>query len=232
MNFLRGIVEMNSKQIAGEKACEFIQDGMVVGLGTGSTAYYMIQKLGDRVADGLNVTGVVTSKATEELAKERNIPLMDLNEVGEIDLTIDGTDEVDGLFRGIKGGGGALLFEKLVAQASKRSIWVIGEDKVVETLGAFPLPVEVVPFGYKQVERQLEMNGYKPVLRHHEDGSVYLTDSENYILDLHMGAVTNPEELNTWLNNLPGVVENGLFLNYATSIVIGYSNGNVEVRDK
>ncbi|MBC1801178.1 ribose-5-phosphate isomerase RpiA [Listeria booriae] len=223
---------MNSKQIAGEKACEFIEDGMVVGLGTGSTAYYMIQKLGDRVAEGLQVTGVVTSKATEKLAKERNIPLMDLNDVGEIDLTIDGADEVDGSYRGIKGGGGALLFEKLVAHASKKSIWVVGEDKVVETLGAFPLPVEVVPFGYKQVERQLEERGYKPELRHFEDGSIYLTDSQNYILDLHIQAIENPEELNDWLNNLPGVVENGLFLNYASSIVIGYSDGHVEVREK
>ncbi|MBC1512162.1 ribose-5-phosphate isomerase RpiA [Listeria booriae] len=223
---------MNSKQIAGEKACEFIEDGMVVGLGTGSTAYYMIQKLGDRVAEGLQVTGVVTSKATEKLAKERNIPLMDLNDVGEIDLTIDGADEVDGSYRGIKGGGGALLFEKLVAHASKKSIWVVGEDKVVETLGAFPLPVEVVPFGYKQVERQLEERGYKPELRHFEDGSIYLTDSQNYILDLHIQAIENPEELNDWLNNLPGVVENGLFLNYASSIVIGYSDGRAEVREK
>ncbi|MBC1898016.1 ribose-5-phosphate isomerase RpiA [Listeria booriae] len=223
---------MNSKQIAGEKACEFIEDGMVVGLGTGSTAYYMIQKLGDRVAEGLQVTGVVTSKATEKLAKERNIPLMDLNDVGEIDLTIDGADEVDGSYRGIKGGGGALLFEKLVAHASKKSIWVVGEDKVVETLGAFPLPVEVVPFGYKQVERQLEERGYKPELRHFEDGSIYLTDSQNYILDLHIQAIENPEELNDWLNNLPGVVENGLFLNYASSIVIGYSDGHAEVRGK
>ncbi|MBC2369183.1 ribose-5-phosphate isomerase RpiA [Listeria booriae] len=223
---------MNSKQIAGEKACEFIEDGMVVGLGTGSTAYYMIQKLGDRVAEGLQVTGVVTSKATEKLAKERNIPLMDLNDVGEIDLTIDGADEVDGSYRGIKGGGGALLFEKLVAHASKKSIWVVGEDKVVETLGAFPLPVEVVPFGYKQVERQLEERGYKPELRYFEDGSIYLTDSQNYILDLHIQAIENPEELNDWLNNLPGVVENGLFLNYASSIVIGYSDGHAEVREK
>ncbi|MBC2148175.1 ribose-5-phosphate isomerase RpiA [Listeria booriae] len=223
---------MNSKQIAGEKACEFIEDGMVVGLGTGSTAYYMIQKLGDRVAEGLQVTGVVTSKATEKLAKERNIPLMDLNDVGEIDLTIDGADEVDGSYRGIKGGGGALLFEKLVAHASKKSIWVVGEDKVVEALGAFPLPVEVVPFGYKQVERQLEERGYKPELRHLEDGSIYLTDSQNYILDLHIQAIENPEELNDWLNNLPGVVENGLFLNYASSIVIGYSDGHAEVREK
>ncbi|MBC1335486.1 ribose-5-phosphate isomerase RpiA [Listeria booriae] len=223
---------MNSKQIAGEKACEFIEDGMVVGLGTGSTAYYMIQKLGDRVAEGLQVTGVVTSKATEKLAKERNIPLMDLNDVGEIDLTIDGADEVDGSYRGIKGGGGALLFEKLVAHASKKSIWVVGEDKVVETLGAFPLPVEVVPFGYKQVERQLEERGYKPELRHFEDGSIYLTDSQNYILDLHIQAIENPEELNDWLNSLPGVVENGLFLNYASSIVIGYSDGHAEVREK
>ncbi|MBC2175673.1 ribose-5-phosphate isomerase RpiA [Listeria booriae] len=223
---------MNSKQIAGEKACEFIEDGMVVGLGTGSTAYYMIQKLGDRVAEGLQVTGVVTSKATEKLAKERNIPLMDLNDVGEIDLTIDGADEVDGSYRGIKGGGGALLFEKLVAHASKKSIWVVGEDKVVETLGAFPLPVEVVPFGYKQVERQLEERGYKPELRHFEDGSMYLTDSQNYILDLHIQAIENPEELNDWLNSLPGVVENGLFLNYASSIVIGYSDGHAEVREK
>ncbi|EUJ31951.1 ribose-5-phosphate isomerase A [Listeria cornellensis FSL F6-0969] len=111
---------MNTKQIAGEKACEYIQDGMVVGLGTGSTAYYMIQKLGERVAEGLNVTGVVTSKATEKLALKRNIPLMDLNDVTEIDLTIDGADEVDAVFRGIKGGGGALLFEKLVAHASKK----------------------------------------------------------------------------------------------------------------
>lgn len=152
---------VNQKKIAGEKACEWIKPGMVVGLGTGSTVYYTIEKLGEMVQAGLNIIGVATSEQTAEQARKSGIPLKSLNDVLEIDVTIDGADEVDREFQGIKGGGGALLREKMVAEASLLNIWVVGEDKLVPTLGKFPLPLEVIPFGWKQVKRTLEKKEFK-----------------------------------------------------------------------
>ncbi len=215
---------MNEKQLAGEKAAEYVKEGMIVGLGTGSTVYYTIMKLGERMKDGLNIKGVSTSSSTTKLAGELGIPLIPLNEADRIDLTIDGADEVDKEGNGIKGGGGALLFEKMVAAASDSIIWVVSSNKLVEKLGAFPLPVEVIPFGYKQIEKKLAGRGIKSELRQ-KDGEVYKTDSGNYILDLHMGTIANPDELDQWLNGLAGVVENGLFNGMANRVIAGKDGG-------
>ncbi|EUJ21430.1 ribose-5-phosphate isomerase A [Listeria aquatica FSL S10-1188] len=178
---------VNMKKLAGEKACEEIKEGMVVGLGTGSTTFYAIEELGRRVSAGLKIRAVATSKKTEELASERLIPLVSLNEVHEIDLTIDGADEVDSFLNGIKGGGGALFREKMVALHSKRNLWVVDETKLVQELGAFPLPVEVLPFGYRQVEKELVALGFHPRLRNaFNSKEPFITDNGNYIFDLSL----------------------------------------------
>ncbi|HET7577639.1 MAG TPA: ribose-5-phosphate isomerase RpiA [Bacillales bacterium] len=205
----------NEKKAAGEAAAAYVENGMIVGLGTGSTVRYTIEKIAERIkAEGLQIKGIPTSRATEELAKELGIPLVSLGEIDGIDVTIDGADEADGNLNGIKGGGGALLFEKIVASFSKRNIWVLDSRKKVEQLGAFPLPVEVVPFACPVVLRTLESEGMNPVVREN-NGERFVTDSGNWIVDLHLRNIDEPEQLETWLNLLPGVVENGLFLNRA-----------------
>ncbi|EPC4754340.1 ribose-5-phosphate isomerase RpiA, partial [Listeria monocytogenes] len=171
---------INQKKIAGEKACEWIKDGMVVGLGTGSTVYYTIEKLGEMVNNGLHITGVATSEETSKQAQNLGIPLKSLNDVAEIDITIDGADEIDTDFQGIKGGGGALLREKMVASASLKNIWVVSEEKLVRNLGKFPLPIEVIPFGWKQIERTLEKEHIQTILRRQSSGEIYVTNNGNY----------------------------------------------------
>jgi len=222
---------MNTKQIAGEKAAEFVKDGMIVGLGTGSTVYYTILKLGERVKEGLKITAVSTSTSTTKLAEKIGINIVPLNEVNYIDLTIDGADEVDASLNGIKGGGGALLFEKLVAVASKKTIWVVDESKIVSTLGKFPLPIEVVPFGYHHVFNKLKNLGYNPAIRKDNDNQYYMTDGHHYIIDLFMESIDNPNELEKTILWIPGVVETGLFLNIADTIIVGKEN-SVEVINK
>ncbi|EUJ39259.1 ribose-5-phosphate isomerase RpiA [Brochothrix campestris] len=223
---------MNGKQAAGERAVDYIKDGMIVGLGTGSTVFYFLQALAKKVAEGLQVTGVVTSMQTAALAKELNIPLMDLNEATTIDVCIDGADEIfvaDGSVYGIKGGGGALLFEKLVAEAAQQRIWIADESKTVTQLGAFGLPVEVVQFGYQQLERALAKRGYNPVLRRSADETPYLTDSGNYILDLQFEPITEPLALATELKHMTGVVEHGLFNQMTEVTIIATATGAVSV---
>ncbi|MGO4370684.1 ribose-5-phosphate isomerase RpiA [Paenibacillus sp. MCAF20] len=220
---------MDGKKLAGEKAAAYVENGMVVGLGTGSTVYWTIMKLGERVREGLQIQGVPTSRRTEELALELGIPLLDLAEVDEIDLTIDGADESDGELSLIKGGGGALLREKLVASVSRRFIVVADESKWVESLGKFPLPVEVVPFGWELTSRQLGKLGCDPVLRMAGD-EIYLTDNGNYIIDCHFGVIKDAKSLSETLNKWPGVVENGLFVNMAERIVLGFTDGSVGER--
>lgn len=219
---------MDSKQRAGEKAVEFVESGMTVGLGTGSTVSYTIRKLGEKVKEGLEIRGVSTSQRTTELAKEAGIELVSLNDVTRIDVNIDGADEVDPDFNGIKGGGGALLYEKLVADLSRLVVWVVTEEKLVDTLGAFPLPIEVVPFSYRQVLRKLEKKGLRPILRM-KDGAVFQTDAGNHIIDLHVGRIGDPCALHRELKLMSGVVETGLFLDMAHVLVIG-GKDTVEVR--
>ncbi|EAD3286884.1 ribose-5-phosphate isomerase RpiA [Listeria monocytogenes] len=223
---------MNQKKIAGEKACEWIEDGMVVGLGTGSTVYYTIEKLGQMVNNGLHITGVATSDETTKQAEKLGIPLKSLNDVTEIDVTIDGADEIDTNFQGIKGGGGALLREKMVASASLKNIWVVSEEKLVRTLGEFPLPLEVIPFGWKQIERTLAKEQIQTNLRKQSNGEVYVTNNGNYILDIVNQSFTDAEMWQEKLAQIPGVVEHGLFLDYVDVIICGKANGETEIIKK
>lgn len=222
---------MESKKLAAEKAVEFVKDGMIVGLGTGSTAYFAIQKIGQKVKEGLSIRAIATSNQSEELAKELGIPLLPFAEIDEIDVTIDGADEVDANWNLIKGGGGALLREKIVAAATKQLIIIVDESKLVEELGKFPLPVEIIPFGYEMTLRKLQKLGAEPVLRKAGD-EVYVTDNGNYIADCHLGSIAQPEELHRMLNLIPGIVDNGLFIDMAAVVIAGNADGSVRQLEK
>ncbi|MEH7386078.1 ribose-5-phosphate isomerase RpiA [Bacillus sp. JJ1521] len=202
---------MNEKKEVGEKAIDYIKDGMVVGLGTGSTVFYTITKLGELVQKGLSIKGIPTSKETEKLANEVGIPLISFDEVEQIDVAIDGADEVDPNLNLIKGGGGALLREKIIANAAKTFIVVADPDKNVSKLGSFPLPVEVLPFGVEMTKKKIQELGLSPHLRQ-AHGNPFRTDNGNYILDCRFTDRTNLKELERELNLVPGVIENGLFL--------------------
>ncbi|NMM51048.1 ribose-5-phosphate isomerase RpiA [Paenibacillus aquistagni] len=223
---------MNGKQLAAEKAVEWIEDGMVVGLGTGSTAYWAIQAIGRKVAEGLSIRAVATSIPSEELARELNIPLIPWSEITSIDVTIDGADEVDGDYHLVKGGGGALLREKITAYASKCMIVIVDENKLVKQLGAFGLPVEVVPFAWEMTAKHLEKLGCKAIRRSHSDGGVFITDNGNYIMDCHFGSIQDAPELEQKLQHIPGIVEHGLFIGLADRVIIGYEHGTVKVRER
>lgn len=218
---------MNTKKLAAERAVEAIEDGMTVGLGTGSTAYYAIEKLGQRVKEGLHIRAVATSKRSEEQALELGIEIVPFAEVGRIDITIDGADEVDGSLQLIKGGGGALLREKIVAARSDKMFVIVGEDKLVDTLGAFPLPVEIVPFAYEWTMDALKELQLNPELRM-SDGEPYVTDNGNYIADCHGVSIADPASLHASLNAIAGVVENGLFVDMAHTVVVGRENGGID----
>lgn len=217
---------MNLKQLVGIKAAEFVEDGMIVGLGTGSTAYYMVEEIGRRMREeGLKITGVTTSSGTKAQAERLGIPLKSIDEVPVVDLTIDGADEISADFQGIKGGGAALLFEKIVASYSKQTIWIVDGSKMVDQLGRFPLPVEVIPYGSQQLMRLFKEKNYQPVLRQTETGETVVTDSGHYIIDLHLERIEDPEKLATYLDQLVGVVEHGLFLNMVSKVVVASENG-------
>lgn len=219
---------MELKQLVGIKAAEYIKDGMIVGLGTGSTAYYFVEEIGRRMKEeNLDIIGVTTSIRTQEQAEGLGIPLKSVDEVSHIDITVDGADEISDDFQGIKGGGGAHLYEKIVAEHSEQIIWIVDDSKMVEKLGAFPLPVEVVKYGSQQVFHRLEAKGYKPEFRKNEAGSLYQTDEENYIIDLHLGVIEDPIALGTELDQMVGVVEHGLFLNRVNLVLIGTAEGVV-----
>lgn len=212
------------KEKAGRQAANYITDGMIVGLGTGSTAYYFVDEIGKRVQQGLNLVGVTTSSVTEQQAKQLGIPLKSLDEVTHIDIVVDGADEVTHALDGIKGGGGALLYEKLVAKQAKEIVWVVDETKVVEKLGAFPLPVEVIPYGHTHLMRYFTEKGYQPVLRHRNE-HVFVTDAGNYIIDLHLNVIEDNQALDKELNTLVGVVEHGLFLEMTNKVLVAKSTG-------
>lgn len=224
---------LNAKQLAGARAAEYIQDGMTVGLGTGSTAYWMVEALGARVRDGLNVRGVPTSQRTEEQARGLGIPLVTFAEVQQLDLTIDGADEIAPDLALTKGGGGALLREKLVAAASRRMIVVADSTKLVAVLGKFPLPVEVVPFAWEVTARRVAALGCHPHIRRAADGEQpYVTDNGNFILDCHCGHIAEPERLERELKLLPGVVECGLFVGMADTAVVADEAGGVQLIER
>lgn len=214
------------KKMAAERSVDFVEDNMILGLGTGSTVTFMVEALAKRVkAENLHLTCVCTSIRTADQAKSLGIPVKELNDVDHIDLTIDGADEVDANFQGIKGGGAAHLFEKLVATTSTRNIWIVDREKVVDTIGQFPLPVEVIPFGSQQVFDRLLKEGLNPEFRTTEAGQRVLTDSQNYVIDLHLGQINHPHLLATWLSEQVGVVEHGLFLDTVNQVVVGSPEG-------
>ncbi|EPC8417666.1 ribose 5-phosphate isomerase A [Bacillus wiedmannii] len=220
---------MNLKQLAGEYAANFVKDGMKVGLGTGSTVYWTIQKLGERVKEGLSFQAVPTSKETEVLAKQLNISLISLNDVQSLDLTIDGADEIDANLQLIKGGGGALLREKIVATSSKELIIIADESKLVTHLGTFPLPIEIIPFSWKQTERNIQSLGCQTTLRL-KNNETFITDNNNMIIDcIFPHNITNPTNLHTQLKMITGVVETGLFVNMTSKAIIGTKNGIKEL---
>jgi len=208
---------------------------MTLGLGTGSTVYFTLVRLAERIQEeGLGLTCVPTSLDTEGKARDMGIPLATLEDVREIDLTIDGADEIDGDFQMIKGGGGALLREKVVASLSKAEVIVVGRDKVVERLGTtFKLPVEVVPFARPVIAREMERLGARPIQRLDGAGAVYLTDNGNEILDCSFPeGIADARGLEAHLARVPGIVESGLFIDLASAVVIGADDGTCEVREK
>ncbi|MGN7820751.1 ribose-5-phosphate isomerase RpiA [Chitinophaga varians] len=216
-----------AKKAAGEKATEYIKPNMTIGLGTGSTAYYAIMRIGEMVRGGMPLKAVATSEQSEQLARKQGITIIPFSEVEKIDLDIDGADEVDEHLRLIKGGGAALLREKIVAAASAEMIVVTDESKVVKCLGRFPLPVEIIPFAWELTFRRLLALDAAPVLRT-SNGRTVVTDNGNYILDCHYEKIKDPVALHQQLNDIPGVVENGLFLHYASRVIIGYADGSVK----
>ncbi|MEE4188275.1 MAG: ribose-5-phosphate isomerase RpiA [Roseobacter sp.] len=227
-----------AKFVAAKRASQYVESGMRVGLGTGSTAAWLVKCLGERVRDeGLRIKGVPTSTRTAELARTVGIDVISLDEAKWLDLTIDGADEFDGELNLIKGGGGALLQEKIVATASDRMVVIADIGKEVETLGAFPLPVEVIPFGWQTTQALVEETlvsmdvlGRESTLRMNGDAP-YITDEGNHIIDLHLKRIGNARQLALVLNQMPGVVENGLFVDICDTVVLGYGDGKVEVRD-
>ena len=216
---------VNLKEQVGIKAAEFVTDGMIVGLGTGSTAYYFVAELGRRIKEeGLKITAVTTSSVTYEQAEGLGIPLKAIDDVEVVDLTVDGADEVDPALNGIKGGGGALLMEKIVATNSKDCIWIVDESKQVETLGVFKLPVEVVQYGAENLFRHFEKKGYSPAYRE-KDGQRFVTDQGNFIIDLDLKVIPDAEALAEELDRTVGVVDHGLFLGMVSKVIVGTPEG-------
>ena len=219
------------KRQAAARALEHVQDGMKLGLGTGSTAKHFVELLGEKVAAGMRVIGVPTSEATRIQAEQCKIPLTTLDEIDRLDLTVDGADEVDHALDLVKGGGGALLREKIVAAASDRMIVIADDSKWVDVLGRFPLPVEVIPFGLAATQRamadafaQIGVSGQMGV-RKGRDGHVFVTDGGHWIVDAHLGRITDAPRLAGLLSLIPGVVEHGLFIGLASTAVLAGAQG-------
>jgi ribose 5-phosphate isomerase A len=200
------------KKLAAEAAAEHVRDGMMIGLGTGSTAAYAALKIGQRVKDGLRITATSSSLATEQLARSVNIPLVDFSGVSHLDLTIDGADEIDPQLQAVKGGGGALFREKILAAASNTMICIADSSKLVEALGKAKVPVEVLPFAASFVERELGRLCDRVVVRQSASGVRFVTDQGNYIFDMFFQQPYAPAPLAAWLKAVPGVIEHGLFL--------------------
>jgi ribose 5-phosphate isomerase A len=227
-----------AKFVAAKRACDYVESGMRVGLGTGSTAAWLVKSLGEMVReDGLKITGVPTSSRTADLARAAGIEIVTLDEARWLDVTIDGADEFDPEMNLIKGGGGALLMEKIVATASDQMVVIADTTKEVAALGAFPLPVEVIPFGWQTTRgllqetlSGLDVMGDK-VTRRMAGDEPFRTDEGNFILDLHLGRIGNARQLALILNQIPGVVENGLFIDICDVVIIGHADGRAEVRD-
>jgi ribose 5-phosphate isomerase A len=220
----------NEKKLAAQASMQFVQDGQIVGLGSGTTAAYAIRLLGERVQSGLKIRAVPTSIRTRDLAKELRIPIATLDECPEIDLAIDGADEIDPQLRLIKGGGGAFLREKIVAAASRRFVVIADFSKQVDALGHFPVPVEIVPFAQTVVTRRMRAMGAAVTLRQYSFGNAFVSDEGHQILDCHFERFPDPEALARELDSMPGVVEHGLFLGMADVALIGKGDTVVELK--
>jgi len=224
--------QISAKEMAGREAAKRVKDGMCLGLGTGSTVAFFLEALAERIqAEGLSVVGVATSQDTEARAKSLGIPTSNLEETPDLDLVVDGADEVDGKFRLIKGGGGALLREKIVAAAGKRVLIIVGEGKVVKKLGTtFLLPVEILPFGFKATEARVTEAGCAPFLRTTENEQPFVTDNGNYILDCRFkGGISKPEKLHQEMSQIPGVAEIGLFIGLCDEVIEGLAEGKPRI---
>lgn len=220
-----------AKQAAAKAAINYIKPGMKIGLGTGSTATFFIQLLGEKVAHGLDIAVLPSSKKSEELARSYSIPLLDPLTTIQLDLTVDGADEVDSQKRMIKGGGGALLREKIVANISKEMVVIVDESKLVTSFNKFPLPVEITSFAKDGIIHCINLNGLKGTLRLKADKTPYLTDNNNFIYDIDLKNIeADWNEVNLNLLQIPGVVETGFFIDYANKIIIGKNDGSIEIR--
>lgn len=215
---------MNEKLLAAQKSIDYIEDGMVVGLGTGSTVNYMIAALADKIKKGLKIKAVATSKITHQLAGSLGIEVVDLELVDKIDITIDGADEVDSNLNGIKGGGAALLYEKIAASNSTKNIWIVDSSKLVDKLGRFPLPVEVIPYGSNLLFNKFEKMKFGPSFRKSE-GTNIITDGGHFIIDLNLKKIDDPKGLEKVLKTYAGVVEVGLFTDIADMVIVGRGDG-------
>jgi len=220
----------HEKEAAARASLQFVKDGQVVGLGSGSTATHFIKLLGEKVRNGFRVRGIPTSVRSRELAESLRIPLTTLDECQEIAVTVDGADEVDPQLRLIKGGGGALLREKIVASASKQMVVVADATKQVQRLGKFPLPVEVIRFARALIAKRITALGAEVELRTGADGQPYVTDENNHILDCRFGEIRQPDQLARQLSDMPGVVEHGLFIGMASVVLVARGDEIVELR--
>ncbi len=218
------------KEAAGRASLKFVHDGNVVGLGTGSTAAYAVRGLGEKVAAGLKISGIPTSVKTAELARSLGIPLTTFDETQVIDVTIDGADEFDPHLNLTKGGGGALLREKIIASASKQVVIIADSSKQVTVLGKFPLPVEVIPFAEALVAKKISALGATVKLRQRADGKTFITDEGHHILDCHFGQIPDPPSLARKLSDMPGIVEHGLFIGMASVVLLAKGNNVQELR--
>lgn len=222
--------EQIAKEAVGKTAAKLISDGMIVGLGTGSTAACFIHSLIERCNNGLKISAVATSERSEQQARQGGIPILDIDNLSQIDVVVDGADEIDHHKRMIKGGGGALLREKIVANMAQEMIVIIDEHKLVDQLGTFPLPVEVVTFAHKVTLHKIQAFGYTCAFRRQSNGALYLTDNNNYIIDIHFASpLLSPEKDNDTLRSIPGVVETGFFFNMAGRVLVGHKDGSVAI---
>lgn len=221
-----------AKEAAGKKAAELIENGMTVGLGTGSTAFHFIKALGGRFRDGLSVKAVATSVESENLAKAENIPLTDLQKLEVIDMDVDGADEIDPQKRMIKGGGGALFREKIIAGMSKEMVVIVDPSKQVDALGKFPLPIEISPFAYQATLHHIHSMGFQGKMRLNSENTFYMTDNGNYIYDIQLQhPCTDPETVEHQLSVTPGVIDTGFFLGMAGRVIIGQEDGGTITLD-
>jgi len=221
------------KKAAALKAVEFVRDGMVVGLGTGSTAKHMVIALGEKVRAGMTLRGVPTSQETAALARQSGIPLIDTENRWEIDVAIDGADQVDPAFNLIKGGGGALLKEKIVAASAKQFIVLVDHTKQVPVLGgSFPLPIEIIPFGWGSTAREIERLTKSRVVLRERNGAPFKTEAGNLIVDVHLASIEQPADLEIALNQIPGIVETGLFVGRTDILIVGKASGTETFRAK